>query len=223
MNQWRRRNDMLPHPKGWSILKKMETKKKRKQRSKREDRLYICKKCGKIVEADTPSQKRDFCSFKCSNQWKWDNIRNKEKRDILKCYWCGKEVKHSKNKIIIEGVFCSKECFYNNRIGRKNEKTSKTLIKLYSSGRISPWNKNKKMSKEFSLKCKKRAEDQWKNKEFREKQNKRDLSYLPKLGEIALKKWRKEHPEEVIIAQQKAGKILHERYLRKLGVLIDEN
>ena len=43
-----------------------------------------CKQCGKEVYSYYKSQLPTFCSHKCSNQWKWDNIRERKKYIILK-------------------------------------------------------------------------------------------------------------------------------------------
>lgn len=49
-----------------------------------------CKQCGKEVGAYYKSQVPTFCSYECSNQWKWDNIRRRKKYREYTCTYCGK-------------------------------------------------------------------------------------------------------------------------------------
>ncbi len=146
-----------------------------------------CELCGKEKEYSYKSVVKRFCSYKCSNQWKWDNVR--KKGGMVNCFFCGKEHWRRKGELekeIKEGFFCSKECFYNFRKGK-----IPIWLEGFSKGHL-PWNKGLKLSNEFKEKCRKRAKEQWKDLNFREKQMKRDFSYLAELGKVALKKWREE-------------------------------
>lgn len=49
-----------------------------------------CKQCGKEVSAYYKSQLPTFCSYECSNQWKWDNVRQRKKFNEYVCANCGK-------------------------------------------------------------------------------------------------------------------------------------
>ncbi len=199
-----------------SLSKNKIIEKNNKKRSKIEDRTYICEKCGKEVEAKYPSLKKRFCSFKCSNQWKWDNLR--KKGYYVPCSECGKlhwrPLRYIENKVEIkEGLFCSQKCFYKSRKGK-----SINWLEKFPKGHT-PWNKGKSMPLEFKEKCTARAIKQWKDQDFINKQMSRDFSYLPISGKEALQKWRKENPEAYYIYLRKAGAIIHKKYLIKLGVL----
>lgn len=72
-----------------------------------------CEYCGKEKEYKYPSQAKRFCSYKCSNQYKWEHLRQKAKTIELECSICNKKfniynndyrIKHNKN------IYCSKEC-----------------------------------------------------------------------------------------------------------------
>lgn len=85
-----------------------------------------CKQCGKEIGAYYKSQLTTFCSHKCSNQWKWDNIRERKKYIELKCACCGKEIKiESSDHRIKDGQkiwFCNHGCESEYRISRRTMK-----------------------------------------------------------------------------------------------------
>lgn len=74
----------------------------------------ICEQCGAPTYAHYKSQLPRFCSFKCSNQWKWDNVRPKAEYVEMKCAYCGKIFKiiscDSRLKKGQSNFYCSKEC-----------------------------------------------------------------------------------------------------------------
>ncbi len=183
--------------------------------SKKEDRLYTCEKCGKIREAEYPALRKRFCSFECSNQWKWDSVRKHERKIEYNCNQCNKLCKKPKTQIFIEGVFCSNKCFYEYR--RNNPPT----WLIHFPKRHVPYNKGKTMDMDYRILCKARAERQWKDLDFREKQMKRtDREKLQRAGQRALKIfWSK--PENQW-RRKKAGKVLHQRFLEKVGAIQNE-
>ena len=52
----------------------------------------VCEYCGKPTYAKYKSQLKRFCSHKCSNQWKWENVRERVKNVTKKCCYCGKDI-----------------------------------------------------------------------------------------------------------------------------------
>lgn len=73
-----------------------------------------CKQCGKEVGAYYKSQVPTFCSYECSNQWKWDNVRQKQEKVPVVCTMCGKSFEIAKSDWRLkEGrkhFFCSHDC-----------------------------------------------------------------------------------------------------------------
>ena len=74
-----------------------------------------CEYCGKEKEYKYPSQAKRFCSYKCSNKYKWENLRERAKIIELECPICKNKfninisdyrIKHNKN------IYCSRECSY---------------------------------------------------------------------------------------------------------------
>ena len=71
-----------------------------------------CEYCNKKKEYIYKSAVKRFCSHKCSNTWKWENIREKAKTKILVCEQCNDEFikdvsflkQHPNTK------FCSHKC-----------------------------------------------------------------------------------------------------------------
>lgn len=86
----------------------------------------ICKQCGKEVSSYYKSQLPTFCSHKCSNQWKWENIRERKKYIVFKCACCGKEIKiESSDHRIKVGQkiwFCNHDCESKYRISIRTMK-----------------------------------------------------------------------------------------------------
>lgn len=174
--------------------------------------LYICEHCGLFRFADMPCKVKRFCSFSCSNQWKWDNLRVKERKVVYYCNQCKKECYKIKTYKYKEGAFCSKECFYKSR-----KQNPPNWLNPFPKGHKS-WNQGKSMDLEFRIFCKHRAENQWKDLNFREKQMKRtDRLKFNKAGIKALRiywqnpinKWKR----------TQAGKTLHDKFLEKVGIL----
>ena len=85
------------------------------------------------------------------------------------------------------------------------------------------WNKGLKMSKDFKQKCRKRAIKQWEGLDYREKQMKRDRSYMKDMGKNALVKFRKgfieKYGKEAYSELSRQGSIkVHNKFLKKIGV-----
>ena len=62
-----------------------------------------CPICGKLFKANTHGRPRKYCSDDC----KWEDIKNKRKKERIieqKCQYCGKTFKANKKK------YCSQEC-----------------------------------------------------------------------------------------------------------------
>lgn len=72
---------------------------------------YTCQRCGKKCEAKYKSHARRFCSHKCANDQRWENIEKKQKTII--CKTCGKSfiVKNSDHRFKDGDVlYCSHKC-----------------------------------------------------------------------------------------------------------------
>lgn len=187
------------------------------RKSKKEDREYSCEKCGKVREAKYPSFKKRFCSFKCSNQWKWDNVRKHERKIEYNCKQCDKICKKPKTYVFKEGPFCSNKCFYNSRIG----KFPPWLKDFCYQKDHKVWNKGKTMDMDYRVLCKIRAENQWKGLNFREKQMKRMYKNKFNMAGVRALKLFWSKPENSW-RRKKAGKILHQRFLEKVGAVPNE-
>ena len=74
----------------------------------------VCECCGKPTYAQYRSTLKRFCSHKCSNQWKWDNLYEHRKSHSVNCAYCGKEFSiwesDWRNKIGQEKFYCSRAC-----------------------------------------------------------------------------------------------------------------
>ena len=75
---------------------------------------HACEYCGKIKQYRSPSLVKRFCSHRCSNQWKWENVRKRAENISFICENCGKTfliqkfaAKTRKNKI----RFCCFDCY----------------------------------------------------------------------------------------------------------------
>ena len=177
-----------------------------------------CELCGKEKEYPYPSWVKRFCSHKCSNQWKWDNLREKGKN--INCFFCGKEHWRRKGEIenvnkVKEGWFCSKQCFYKSRKGNRMYWLEEFYLK---KGNI-PWNKGMEMSEEFKLRCVERAKEQWTDIKFREKQMKRDFTKFIEGGNKFREDYKKKHGKYPTI-KNGGGKAVQKKYLQKLGIKI---
>lgn len=94
-----------------------------------------CKQCGKEVGAYYKSQVPTFCSYECSNQWKWDNIRQRKEFNEYICPHCGKTVLIDKtDRRIKDGqtvFFCCVDCANKHKWINKEEKTCPICGKKY--------------------------------------------------------------------------------------------
>ena len=94
-----------------------------------------CKQCGKDVYSYYKSQLPNFCSRKCSNQWKWDNIRERKKYVIFKCSWCGKDIKiEASDHRIKKGQvawFCNHDCESKYKINKREMQVCPICGKLF--------------------------------------------------------------------------------------------
>lgn len=77
---------------------------------------HACEYCGIIKQYKSPSLVKRFCSYKCSNQWKWENVRKRAEQIAFVCENCGKtffiqksDVKKRTQKFKIR--FCCLECY----------------------------------------------------------------------------------------------------------------
>ena len=73
-----------------------------------------CRYCGKTIGSQYPSTLRMFCSHKCSNRWKWENIRERKEYVVMRCAACNKELHIDKNDHRIKdgqiNFFCDHKC-----------------------------------------------------------------------------------------------------------------
>ena len=77
---------------------------------------HKCEYCGKEKQYKSPSLVKRFCSHKCSNQWKWENIRTKAEQTELTCPQCKKtfSIPTSVYRVRIKHphqIYCSRECW----------------------------------------------------------------------------------------------------------------
>lgn len=97
-----------------------------------------CKQCNKPIYAYYKSQLPTFCSRKCSNKWKWDNIREKRKYLTLTCACCGKSFNIDKNDHRIKNgqkkFFCSHKCA-NKTIRKKDNKICPICGKVFDKAK----------------------------------------------------------------------------------------
>lgn len=52
----------------------------------------VCEQCGGVVVSKYKSTLKRFCSYKCSNQWKWENARQRKEYVVKKCNHCGIDI-----------------------------------------------------------------------------------------------------------------------------------
>lgn len=97
-----------------------------------------CKQCGKEIEAHYKSKMPTFCSYECSNRWKWDNLRKRKELLELTCSNCGKRFSvGSKDHRIKNGrepLYCCKKCADEGR-KKKNEKVCPICGSTYRSSK----------------------------------------------------------------------------------------
>lgn len=74
----------------------------------------FCEYCGKEITADRPSNLHRFCSHKCSNRWKWENVRKRAETITIPCANCGKPVVREAHdwrfKKGVKLIFCCNDC-----------------------------------------------------------------------------------------------------------------
>lgn len=95
-----------------------------------------CKQCGKEVGAYYKSQVPTFCSYECSNQWKWNNVRQRKEFNEYTCPHCGKKVLIDKtDRRIKDGqteFFCCVDCANKHKRINKKKNTCPICGKEYS-------------------------------------------------------------------------------------------
>lgn len=73
-----------------------------------------CEYCGKEITATCKSKLHRFCSHKCSNRWKWENVRKRASTITIPCAYCGKpvvrEITDWRFKRGVKLVFCGNDC-----------------------------------------------------------------------------------------------------------------
>lgn len=75
-----------------------------------------CEYCGKDKEYKYPSLVKRFCSHKCSNQYKWENSREKGELAELNCEFCNEpftllaSILRAREKDGAQVKYCSKTC-----------------------------------------------------------------------------------------------------------------
>lgn len=73
--------------------------------------------CGKVSKYPYKSQIRRFCSYKCSNQYKWEKLRKRAAMKKIVCLQCENEfqITESSFRVRIKNgnnpSFCSLECY----------------------------------------------------------------------------------------------------------------
>lgn len=74
-----------------------------------------CEKYGREFTVKYASSTKRFCSHKCSNAWKWENVRERQKYFIATCANCGKEISipltDHRIKEKQKHFFCNKSCY----------------------------------------------------------------------------------------------------------------
>lgn len=98
-----------------------------------------CEYCGGVTSANYKSQLKRFCSHRCSNSYKWENIRKRAVTVTIVCPECKKEFKVPKSDHRLKegktSLFCSKECGIKNRTKRHTESTCIICGKSFWKGR----------------------------------------------------------------------------------------
>lgn len=93
---------------------------------KKNEIIGKCEWCGQTVSSKYRSILPRFCSHKCSNQWKWDNIRARKAFVTVHCSWCGNPIEiDATDHRIKEGQqhwFCDHKCESNYRISKRRLK-----------------------------------------------------------------------------------------------------
>lgn len=98
--------------------------------------IGICEYCGKEKLYKYKSQIKRFCSHKCSNNYKWKNIRNRAKYLKVVCPICNKKFDIYENDYRIKQgrkLYCSKECANLGSMKGKNIKCKYCNKEFYST------------------------------------------------------------------------------------------
>ena len=112
---------------------------------------HKCELCGKEKEYKYKSQIKRFCCHKCSNQYKWNNIRQHKKYIKIICPICKKEFEIYENDYRIKNrlkIYCSKECSIKASKKGNIKKCQQCGNKFYTT-------RNKFCSRECAIKYKK--------------------------------------------------------------------
>lgn len=145
-----------------------------------------CKQCGKEVGAYYKSQVPTFCSHKCSNQWKWDNIRQRKKLKEYTCAHCGKKFfVDEKDQRIKEGqvvFYCCRACA-NKEKWHKEQKICPICGKAH--------NKSKAIT--CSIKC---GHELKRYNSYKKKHNLLEISYIEYLNRLKIEEEEKNKQKE---------------------------
>lgn len=94
------------------------------------EEIRYCERCGEEFTVKRSSSNQRFCSYKCSNEWKWENVRERQKYVIKSCPYCGREISiPSTDHRLREGqsvFFCDKGCY--SKYCKKNKAYHKCMI-----------------------------------------------------------------------------------------------
>lgn len=104
-----------------------------------------CEWCGREKEYKSKSLIKRFCSYKCSNEYKW-TIRERGEAELLDCQTCGKKFEVLKSVLRVrrrngEVKYCSKKC-----MGQASKKA--TIRKCLNCGKEFESTRNNLCSKE---------------------------------------------------------------------------
>ena len=171
--------------------------------------IKICENCKNEFNVMPCMSHKRFCSNKCSSIIRGKNLR---RGFYLPCPICNRPTYISLNYTDPNSSsygklrFCSRIC--NNKWKSINNHCFSPFKKGYKT-----WNKGIKMSVEFRKKCSKRAKEQWRDLDFREKQMKRDNTNFINAGKKALKNY---YPNAEL-----SSKAREKKFLIKVGVIED--
>lgn len=180
----------------------------------------VCEYCGKPTTARYKSQLKRFCSHKCANRWKWENVRDRKQYVKVKCSFCGSDIELEKTdwrlKKKRKHFFCDKICeskyrkdkrvykkcpicgavFFNHKTITCSAKCGYELMKMNAYARK---NNIKNITYEKYLKLKEEEE-----KFYADKKN-APLKYKGREKEY-MKEWNKAHAKERAEKQRKRMK-----------------
>lgn len=173
---------------------------------------HKCELCGKEKEYKYKSQIKRFCCHKCSNQYKWDNIRQHKKYIKMLCPICKKEFEIYENDYRIKNrlnIYCSKEC---------SIKASKkgNIKKCQQCGNEFYTTRNKFCSRECAIKYKK---DHYNHKIYME--NEYLVGYEKGYNKKGNYKLHRKKIEDLIGRRLTSNEIVHHKDENKLNNNID--